>query len=139
MDKERIISLIDRLNLYFDELENYLPKDFNEYSENLEKKRFCERTIQLLIEVCIDISSLLVKELRLGIPEEEENVFDKLFEKKIISKQIMVQLKDMKRFRNVLVHHYAKIDDHLVFQHISKNRKDFIDFKGEIIEFLKNS
>ncbi len=122
---------------YTKELNSLLPQNLSRYLKSLEKRRFCERTLQLLIEVCIDISQQLVKELKLGLPTEEENVFDKLFENKIISKQMHFKLKEMKRFRNILIHNYAKIDDSLVYDNVIKNNKDFLDFKTEIITFLK--
>jgi len=122
---------------YTKELNSLLPQNLSRYLKSLEKRRFCERTLQLLIEVCIDISQQLVKELKLGLPTEEENVFDKLFENKIISKQMHFKLKEMKRFRNILIHNYAKIDDSLVYDNVIKNNKDFLDFKTEILTFLK--
>ncbi|MBU0456824.1 MAG: DUF86 domain-containing protein [Nanoarchaeota archaeon] len=137
MNKQRIISLIDQLNIYLNELKEHIPKKFQEYSKNIEKKRFCERTLQLMIEVCIDISQLLVKELKLGLPAEEENLFDKLEEAKVLSEEMKLKLKEMKKFRNVLIHRYTKVDDSLVYENAVKNIKDFIEFKKEILSFLK--
>ena len=138
MDSLRLLSLLDRLENYTKELNSFLPKNLSTYLKSLEKRRFCERTLQLLIEVCIDISQQLVKELKLGLPTEEENVFDKLSESKIISKSMHFKLKEMKRFRNILIHNYAKIDDSLVYDNAIKNSKDFLEFKQEILAFLKN-
>lgn len=137
MDKKRLLERLDLLESYFHELEEHIPTDKEEYSTDLEKRRFCERTLQLLIEVCIDTSRQLTKELKLGLPEEKESIFDKLHQKKILSKTMTNKLKDMKKFRNVLIHHYVKIDDELVYEKIKKNRKDFLLFKKEILAYLK--
>ena len=138
MDKKRILPFIDRLEGYLQELEDYLPSSLKEYKKNKEKKRSCERTLQLLIEVCIDTCQFIVKELKLGLPDEEESLFDKMYEKQVISEEMMITLKDMKRFRNVLIHHYTNIDDALVYHHAQEKQGDFKEFKKEIISFLKS-
>ena len=104
---------------------------------NIEKKRFCERTLQLAIEICLDVSQLLVKELKLGLPTKEENVFDKLKDAKIISSRMHSLLKGMKRFRNVLIHKYVEINDPIVYANATKHLKDFNDFGKKILRFMK--
>ena len=110
----RILYSLGQLDVYLKELEVHLPKSFSQYEKNLEKKRFCERTLQLMIEICIDISQLLVKELKLGLPTEEESVFEKLEQSKVISPALKRKLIEMKKFRNVLIHKYTGIIDRLV-------------------------
>lgn len=137
MTEQRIIILVERLNHYLQDLRDHVPETPDEYLASLEKRRFCERTLQLLIECCIDISNLLVKDLRLGIPSDEGDTFMQLSAKGIISEHMANTLKDMKLFRNVLVHHYLKIDDGKVYDHATKQNSDFEDFKREILEFLR--
>ena len=138
MDKKRILSLLDSLQVYVRELEEHLPSSLLEYNKNLEKQRFCERTLQLLIEVCIDIANFLVKELKLGLPEEEETVFEKIKDKEIISEEMYKKLKEMKKFRNVLIHQYRAIDNSIVYFHATQESSDFIKFKKEILSFIKD-
>ncbi len=139
MDDPRVLSLLDRLEQYEKELSKHLPVTLIDYSKDLEKRRFVERTLQLLIETCIDTCQLLVKELKLGLPEEEESLFEKLREAGVVSKKMAATLSDMKKFRNVLIHHYAKIEDAKVFQHATKQHSDFVDFKREVLGFLNKS
>lgn len=137
MDKKRLLSFLGSVDTYVQELEEHLPASLSEYKKNIEKQRFCERTLQLLIEVCIDAANFLVKELKLGLPEEEETVFEKIKDKGIISEEMYEKLKEMKKFRNVLIHRYKKIDNAMVYHHAAEERDDFSDFKKEIISFLK--
>ena len=137
MDKKKIYSLLDLLTNYLQELEEHLPKTIGEYNKNIEKQRFCERTLQLLIEICIDVSYIIVKELKIGLPEEEESVFDRLSEKSIVSEEIYEKLKEMKKFRNILIHKYKMIDNSKVYLNATKHRHDFEEFKNEILAFLK--
>jgi len=56
LDRERILALakIDELNSYLDELKGIAPKSFEEY-QRIEKKRACERLLQVSIEAVIDM------------------------------------------------------------------------------------
>lgn len=139
MDKPRILSLLDQLDGYVADLVKYVPQSFKLYSQNIEKRRFTERTLQLCIEVSIDIASIMVKDLRLGLPSEEENVFDKLKDAKVISSSLCERFKSLKRFRNVLIHKYPTLDDSIVYRVALKERDDFNKFKKEILLFFKKN
>jgi uncharacterized protein YutE (UPF0331/DUF86 family) len=92
--------------------------------------------LQISIECIIDICTLLVKELKLGLPSEEEDLFEKLEKEGIIDLTMKNTLKRMKGFRNILVHRYAEVDDELVFENLD-NIKDFIKFRDQILNLLK--
>jgi uncharacterized protein YutE (UPF0331/DUF86 family) len=136
LDKDRILSKIDELDSYLIELEDVMPKNYEEYVNSIEKKRSCERLLHILIECTIDICTLMVKGLRLGLPSTEEDLFEKLGKKGIISREMKEKLKSMRGFRNILVHRYAEVDDELVFENL-KNIDDFRRFRKQIISFLK--
>lgn len=139
MDKKRILSKIDEMNKYLEELGEIKPLDYEEYESSTEKRRACERLLQIAIESLLDICNILISELKLGIPSNEDEVFDKLENKKIISKQLSKTLKEMKGFRNILVHKYGIIENERVFEMLSDNLDDFEKFKEEILKFIKNS
>lgn len=77
LDRERILARIDVLDGYLRELHTIAPATFEEYTF-IEKRRACERLPQVSIECVIDISSLLVIGLRLSLPAEEDDLFEKL-------------------------------------------------------------
>lgn len=88
--------------------------------------------------MALDICNFIVSDLRLGLPADEDDVFEKLYEKEIISKKMLSILSDMKGFRNILMHKYGEIKDEIVFENLS-NLSDFTDFVEEILRFLKRS
>lgn len=139
MDEKRILSKIDQLDLYLEELKEIKPSSFKEYSSSIEKKRACERLLHVSIEIVIDIANLIVSNLKLGLPSDDEEVFQKLLKKGIISNKMTDLLIDMKNFRNVLVHRYGEINDRKAFENIKGNLGDFEDFKEEILKFLRKS
>ena len=57
--------------------------------------------------------------------------------KNILSAKMNLALKEMKGFRNILVHEYATIDDELVFRLINTKLEDFREFKQEVLNALK--
>lgn len=133
LDKDRILGKIDELDSYLSELTQIIPASFEEY-QKIEKKRSCERLLQLCIECTIDICRLFVSGLRLGLPSEENDLFDKMQRNNIISEKMNSVLKEMRGFRNILVHEYAVVDDELVFGLIKKELEDFRGFKKEILD-----
>ncbi len=137
LDKERILIKIDELKRYIDEFKQVMPLDFNDY-QRIEKKRSSERLLQLSIECVIDICKIIVSGLRLGVPYEENDLFNKLFKSKIIDESMFNLLKEMRSFRNILVHEYADVDDQLVFETLHKRLGDFDDFAKVILDFIKS-
>ncbi|MFA4953168.1 MAG: DUF86 domain-containing protein [Candidatus Pacearchaeota archaeon] len=137
MDKKRILSKFEEMKKYLEELDEIKPSDFDEYKNLIEKKRACERLLQMIIESVIDVCNIITSDLRLGIPADEEDMFSKLEKKAIITKDTKKILTNMKGMRNVLVHKYEIIKDELVFEVISEKLSDFEKFKTEILKFLK--
>jgi uncharacterized protein YutE (UPF0331/DUF86 family) len=132
VDRDRILVKVDELDSYLKELSQIMPANFAEYMK-IEKRRSCERLLQLSIECAIDICKLLVTGLRLGIPSDENDFFEKLQQQEILSEEMAATLKTMKGFRNILVHEYAAVDDQLVYELLTTRLDDFWKFKREIL------
>jgi uncharacterized protein YutE (UPF0331/DUF86 family) len=113
-----------------------VPERFEEY-EQLERKRACERTVQLCIEAVIDTCALLVIGLRLGLPGDPDDLFEKLADGGAITPALARRLTEMKGLRNILVHEYGRIDDHRVFRTLQEELGDFETFKREILAFVR--
>lgn len=135
LDRDRILGKIDELDTYLAELAKVVPSTFAAY-RRVEKKRSCERLLQLCVETTIDICRLFVTGLKLGLPGEENDLFDKLRQERIISGRMTSLLKRMRGFRNILIHEYAAVDDEIVFRTAARGRGDFLKFKKEILKAL---
>lgn len=131
-DRERIFAKLDEMIRYVEELKEMLPEE-EEYLQNLIKRRACEKTIEIAIESLIDVSAMIVSAERFGLPASEESILDILVEKKVLSKELGERLKDMKGFRNILIHRYAHVDDEIVYQNLTDYLDDFNKF-GKVIE-----
>ena len=136
VDSLRVLTKVDELDKYLAELRSNFPKDARGYQDQ-HLKRAAERELQLCIETMIDICKKLVIGLRLGIPQEEEDVFLKLEKANVLSPQTTMILRKMRKMRNVLVHEYAQIDDQKVLEVVLHHLGDFETFKAEVLAHLK--
>jgi uncharacterized protein YutE (UPF0331/DUF86 family) len=138
VDRDRLLAKLDELGGYLRELRAIAPVDLTEYL-GIEKKRACERLVQISVEAIIDACAMLVAGLRLGLPGEEDDLFEKLLHHGVISEEMAGTLRRMKGLRNLLVHEYGRVDDRVVFETIQQRLGDCEAFKGEILAFLRRS
>ena len=136
LDSERILARLDEVDGYLSELRQIAPATFEQYQQ-VEKRRACERLLQIAIEGVIDVCSLLVAGRRLGLPGEEDDLFEKLADAGLISTSLRDRLRRMKGFRNLLVHEYGRVDDRLVFEVVQSRLGDFEDFRREVLQALR--
>jgi len=137
MDEKRILSKIGEIDSYLQELVEVAPSNFENYSGSIEKKRSCERILQISIESVLDVCYILFSELNLGVPNNDEGIISKLVKRKVISKKAGDIVREMKGFRNILVHKYGVVDDEKVFELLENQIGDFDIFKREVLKFLK--
>lgn len=138
VDRERVLIKLDGLDGYLGELKQIAPRSYEEF-QSTEKKRACERLLQLAVESVIDVCHLLVVGLRLGLPAEEDDLVSKLVHAGILSKAMGETVREMKGFRNILVHEYAEVDDHLVYEAVQTRTSDFRAFSEGILTYLRSS
>ena len=136
VERERLLAKLEEIDAYVRELRTVAPAGFDDYRE-ARTKRACERLLQIAIEAVIDVCGMLVKGLRLGLPAEEDDLFEKLAAGGVIPVPMAGTLQRMRRFRNVLVHEYVRVDDALALDVIQHRLGDFEDFKRAVLAFLR--
>lgn len=115
----RLSDEITQLEKYLAELKQIIPNSYYNYQENFEKKAACERYFEKIVESLVSVSYLFCKEESFEIQDKSKS-FDILRENKIISKKLLLKLKDAKGMRNIIAHKYGNIDDFIVFEAITK-------------------
>ena len=63
VDRERILAKFDELDGYIRDLHTIAPQSFEDYRQ-IEKKRACERLLQITILCVIDVCNVLASGLR---------------------------------------------------------------------------
>lgn len=134
MLETKILTKLEKLAFYSKKFPDFLPSSLDLYKNSLKDQMAIERLFQVSIECMIDVAFSLIKLLHLSIPSDEENIFD-LLEDYLDNVEIY---KEMKRFRNLLVHQYAKINEELVYTLAKEKITDFELFIREVKEILRN-
>lgn len=94
------------------------------------------KRIEFCIENMLDICATLNSDLGLGIPSSEEDIVENLIKNKIMNPKLGEKVKQMKGFRNILVHRYGKISDEMAFESMTEGLGDFHHFMKEIRKIL---
>ncbi len=118
-------------------VEENTPESFEEFSRLGLVKDGIYKRLEFSIENIFDICSILNSDLKLGVPSEDEDIFDNLLRENIIDEKLGEKLRSMKAFRNILVHRYGKIDDKIAFNILKKHLPDFYDFMEKIEKLLE--
>lgn len=132
MAYERIINRIAFIQTNLQLLEELIPSNIELFINNRTIQLATERLLQIEIEAIMDICIQLVGYLKLGIPNSEINILD-LLEGKIPS---VNKLRELKKFRNILVHQYIKIEPQKIFDHASKFPDDLKIILHEINKLI---
>ncbi len=103
---------------------------------DLRERRFVEHTLQLAIQVVLDLASHIVSDERLGEPESYGELFSLLATRGFIPAELAVRLRQMAGFRNLLVHGYAKVDPAIVALIASRDVQDLVDFASSVRQSL---
>lgn len=137
VDKALILRKISELEKHLEELSEFRDITVDIYSRDWKIQRIVERTLQIMIEICVDIANHIISDEGFRVPINYSDTFKVLYEEEIIDKALLEIMEKMVRFRNIIVHNYDKIDPEIVINIIRKNLNDFIKYKDKIILYLK--
>ncbi|WP_461866482.1 type VII toxin-antitoxin system HepT family RNase toxin [Thermococcus sp.] len=131
--RSKIEEILESLKL----IEENLPDDFETFeSLGIVKDGIYKRT-EFAIQNVIDICAIINSDLRLTMPEREEDVFEGLMRAGIIPREMADKLRLIKGFRNILVHRYGRINDELAFKALHEHLQDVYRFIEVVEKFLE--
>ena len=84
--------------------------------------------ISRAVQLCVDLASHLISDLRLPPPDTMGEAFDRLLQAGILDPGLALRMKKSVGFRNIAVHAYDQIDWGIVFAIASRHLQDFKDF-----------
>ncbi len=131
----------ERLTLleeYTADLRQLQSVDFKTYVENKLIRRTVERTLHLAVEACLDIGQHIIAQEGFRRPTDNQDVFVVLAEEGIVPHELLPRLIAMARFRNLIVHDYARIDNAVVFSVLKRRLEDFNVYAKAIADYLKS-
>ncbi len=137
VDKTLILRKLSELEQYLLQINEFSDITIAEYSSNWKTQRIVDRTLQMMIETCLDVAGHIISDEGYRVPESYADTFKVLHENGIIKESLLDALEKMAKFRNIVVHHYDKIDPAIVVAILTKNLEDFNRFKNAMISYLK--
>jgi len=136
VDKLLIGRKLAQMDTYLGQVKEFSKISVNAYRGSWKTQRIVERTLQILIEACVDIANHIISDSGMRLPTGYADTFRVLVESKVISKRLFETMEKMAKFRNILVHQYEKIDPALVVSILQRNLGDFEKYKKAIISYL---
>jgi len=125
MRKEIILSKINEIEESLSLIEENIPEEFDDFENMGLLKDGIYKRLQYMIENILDICAIINSDLKFSSPGEEDDIINNLVKNKVLSKSLGNKIKELKGFRNIIVHRYGKIDDKLSFELIKENMDDF--------------
>ena len=138
-DQEVIESKLRFLREYLEDLKEYETVSLLDYKTSKKDQRFVERTLHLACENCLDIAAHITSHSGFREPKDNKDLFVILYENGIIGDASREAMVKMAKFRNIVVHDYARIDPEIVIGILKKNMVDFKRFAKEIIRSIDSS
>ncbi len=119
------------LDKYLVRLQNRMKKvDFDEFKGNWELRCACERSLQVMVEIVVDVAERIIALNNAGPTSTSGKAIEKLVELGVIKSA--EPYKTMVKFRNIVVHQYEEVEPAILYN-ITKNKlKDFKLFRDEI-------
>ena len=138
VDKTLILRKLSELDEYHNQIQEYDKITAASYADDWKIQRIVERTLQMMIETCVDIAGHIISDRGYRVPTSYSDAFKVLQEEGIVSAGLLKSLDKMAKFRNIVIHHYDKVDAEIVVGILKRNLKDFMRYKEAIIDFLKS-
>ncbi|MHC4745488.1 MAG: type VII toxin-antitoxin system HepT family RNase toxin [Planctomycetota bacterium] len=90
----------------------------------------------VVTEAAIDICNHIVARKGRRAPQDYADCFDILVDLNVTTPDLTTRLKQMARFRNLIVHLYWKVDNRRVYEIIQKDLDDLDDFRQQLSTWL---
>ena len=137
VDGTLVLRKLAQLEEYVSQIQEYRVVTIEEYRSDWKQQRIIERTLQMMIETCVDIAGHIIADSKFRIPDSYADSFRVLSENKIITADLCQMMEQISKFRNVIVHHYDRVDAEIVVGILRKRIDDFNKFKDAVVNWLK--
>jgi uncharacterized protein YutE (UPF0331/DUF86 family) len=110
--------------------------EFDEYKDNKILRGYVERTLQVCVQICLDIGAHLIAEFGFRHPQDNKDIFVVLHEQGIVPTEFLPVLMNMAGFRNIIVHDYVRVDNRSVYGVLKHHLDDFDRYARLVSEFI---
>lgn len=137
VDKTLILRKLAEVDQYLSQVKEYAGVSLDQYESSWKTQRIVERTLQMMIETCVDIAGHIISDKAFRTPTSYSDTFKVLHENGTLPTDLFAKMEKMAKFRNVVVHHYDTIDAEIVVGILKRDLDDFIGFRKAVILLLE--
>lgn len=138
VDKLLVLRKFAEMEGYLDQLREFSNITQKEYAGDWKVQRIVERTFQIMIEICVDIANHIIADRRYRVPLSYADTFKVLHEEGVLDLELSTAIERMSKFRNILVHHYDKVDESIVVDILHSHLDDFLRYRDAVLAFIEN-
>jgi uncharacterized protein YutE (UPF0331/DUF86 family) len=135
-DRTVVSSKLRFLREYLQDLKEYEDISLETYQTSKKDQRFVERTLHLACECCLDIAAHLISRRGFREPRNNKDLFMVLYENQVIGEETHQSMAKMAKFRNIVVHDYARIDPGIVIGILRNDLKYLRHFGKEVLQYM---
>lgn len=139
VDKTVVQRKLADLETYVGQIGQYADISIEAYQADWKTQRIIERTLQMMIETCADITNHIISDSGMRPPTSYADTFKVLHENGILGPALSANLEKMAKFRNVVVHQYEGVDAGIVVTILRTHLNDFRLFRDAVLTYLNKA
>lgn len=136
VDRDLLLRKLADLDQYLGQVSEYRDITIDQYRGDWKTQRIVERTLQMTIEMCVDIVNHVIADRGLRVPATYAEAFEVLSEAGLLDAARRDAMIRMSKFRNVIVHDYARVDPAIVVRILREHLEDFAQFKAAVLSWI---
>jgi uncharacterized protein YutE (UPF0331/DUF86 family) len=137
VDKTLVLRKLAELDQYLMQVKEYAEISVGQYESDWKTQRIIERTLQMMIETCVDVAGHIISDSGFRTPTSYSDTFKVLHENGALPAELFAKMEKMAKFRNIVVHHYDSIDAEIVVEILKRDLDDFAGFQGAIVSLME--
>lgn len=128
MDRQLIAEKLESLRRCIKRIEDKCPDTVEALISNWDLQDIVTLNLTRAMQLCVDISALIIAQTEETPPETMGAVFDTLARLSLLDTELAIRMKKSVGFRNIAVHNYKVIDWMIVHAICRKHLRDFKAF-----------
>jgi uncharacterized protein YutE (UPF0331/DUF86 family) len=137
VDKTLILRKLAEVDQYLLQVKEYTGISAEQYVSDWKTQRIVERTLQMMIETCVDVAAHIISDSAYRTPTSYSDTFKVLYENSVLPPSLFAKMEKMAKFRNIVVHHYDTIDAEIVIGILKEDLDDFGGFRRTMVSLLE--
>ena len=136
VDRELVLRKAADLDQYLGQLSEYRDITVEQYRSDWKTQRIIERTLQMAIEVCLDVATHVIADRKLRVPATYAEAFEILSEAGLLDPGLRDVMVRVSGFRNLIVHEYARLDPAMIVRILREHLADLARFKTAVLGWI---